>query len=122
MTPPPTHRPAQASDIATILGAILRALLAALFGANVRRRDALRAGVAPAALCAAESAAAMLEGEVAEEWIAVPAPWRNARWGVPPFPGARELACEGASAASRGLASAARTRAPPIPFSRPHHP
>ncbi|MCX7384309.1 MAG: hypothetical protein NT133_23465 [Alphaproteobacteria bacterium] len=96
--------------------AMLRALLAALFGATGGRSAALRAGVSPAALLAAD-AVVRDEGE-AVEWVLVPAPWRAGRWWVPPYTGAREIAWVGAATAWLALSPAGQTRAPPPQFPR----
>ncbi|MCX7382917.1 MAG: hypothetical protein NT133_16235 [Alphaproteobacteria bacterium] len=113
MTRPPHHLPDANHGFAALFGGILRVLLAALLGvAAVRKRDDEYAGVMAGALRAARDAEVAMP--CAEEWVAVPAPWRAGRlqpWAR--FPISR--------AARPDVARRRRAlvRAPPLPFVPP---
>ncbi|MCX7382321.1 MAG: hypothetical protein NT133_13080 [Alphaproteobacteria bacterium] len=96
-------------EVLSTLAVVLRALLAAVFGAAAMKpRDhrALDGCIRPIE--------AMPETVPYEEWIAVPAPWRAGFWWVKPRRGAHM-----AASPYRCGPRAARVRAPPaggIPF------
>ncbi len=112
MTRLPAPRPDAADSIATMLGDLLFALLAALLGVARRRALARAAGgfdlgdgdVISAVLRAEAEAELFYEPWV--EWIAVPAPWRNGRL-LPRRHEPRRVR-------QRGVRIAARMRGPPL--------
>ena len=112
MTRPPAPRPDATGSIAALIGVMLGALLAALFG--MPRRGAMR--VPAADLGYADVLGPVLRAEAEAEmsfepwveWVAVPAPWRNGRL-LPRRHEARRLR-------RRGVRPAARMRGPPGRF------
>ncbi len=80
MPRPSTHPLHAAQDIAAVLGAMICALLAALFGpagTRARGRAERFPDVMTGVLRAMDEAEFEYEPEV--EWVMVPAPWRNGR-------------------------------------------
>ena len=80
MPRPSTHPLHAAQDIAAVLGAMICALLAALFGpagTRARGRAERFPDVMTGVLRAMDEAEFAYEPEV--EWVMVPAPWRNGR-------------------------------------------
>ena len=108
MTDTPTHPPCAAPSIVAVIGAMLRVLLAALFGvAGARQRALARPGVMTVVLLAEAEAEMTLEPYV--EWVAVPAPWRNGRL-LPK----RHARVPGAQMPAHGVRLAALVRGPPL--------
>ena len=93
-----------ACEVLCTLAVLLRVLLGALFGGGEVRRQRGHRG-----LDGSIAAPIVLpEAELWEEWVAVPAPWRNGRWAVPP-----RLRAHCAARPCRPAPYAAPVRAPP---------
>lgn len=84
--PPATATPIARETARTLLAALvllLRALLGGMAGAGRRNHRALE-GSLSACDALLEACGLADTPETAEEWVAVPTPWRAARWAVPP--------------------------------------
>ncbi|MCX7383543.1 MAG: hypothetical protein NT133_19495 [Alphaproteobacteria bacterium] len=118
MTIAPIFAPESSQEVIAALAGILRALLAALFGdAGLPRRRHHRAsrGRMMAGAAAGEAFGPDLETTDVEEWIAVPAPWRAARWAVTP-----RRRWHIAPWPRHALPRASHARAPPALSATPH--